>query len=314
MPTTSITFQSSNCIAAWPSKRSDFPTHFQLAYWWSPHAFPTDLKENGWRFYSTSLPILQSDTEPKMCLTTLGVSKNQLWAETCQIMRSDKNQHKRQKFWTEFDKRKLMASVGKLKGTKIFVKPKLLWRERILEKSLLNLRYHLIQNGFDKQLFRKLDLKLFYNAQKIDSSKPIQEIINFLSTLSQSDQWLCSIPIKCSLSNVQGLTSINKQASLLDFALVKSVDILFITETWLNNHVDNRILSLFGQYEVISRCDRITGPHGGVAFLAKQNIFSQIHVLSLPLSYDFVSSIVWLQPRNLAILFILVYLPPFSSP
>ena len=88
----------------------------------------------------------------------------------------------------EFDKRKLMASVGQLKGTKIFVKPKLLWRERILEKSLLNLRYHLIQNGFDKQLFRIRDLKLFYNAQKIDSSKPIQEIINFLSTLSQSDQ------------------------------------------------------------------------------------------------------------------------------
>ena len=110
------------------------------------------------------------------------------------------------------------------------------------------------------------------------------------------------------------MTSINKQASLLDFALVKSVDILFITETWLNNHVDNRILSLFGQNEVISRCDRINGPHGGVAVLAKQNIFSQVHVLSLPLSYDFVSSIVWLQPRNLAKLFILVYLPPFSSP
>ena len=88
----------------------------------------------------------------------------------------------------EFDKRKLMASVGQLKEAKIFVKPKMLWRERILEKSLLNLRYHLIQNGFYKQLFRIREIKLFYSEQKIDSSKPIQEFINFLSTLSQSDQ------------------------------------------------------------------------------------------------------------------------------
>ena len=84
----------------------------------------------------------------------------------------------------EFDMRKIMPKTGSLKGKRIFVKPKLLWRDRLLEKSLLAYRYNLIQNGFKKQLFRIRDLKLFYNVHEIDTSNDIQATIGQLSNLS----------------------------------------------------------------------------------------------------------------------------------
>ena len=68
---------------------------------------------------------------------------------------------------TEFDKRKVMANARLLKGSNLFVKPKLLWKERLIEKTLLSLRYELTQNGFSKNLFRSRDLKLFYNGHHI---------------------------------------------------------------------------------------------------------------------------------------------------
>ena len=44
---------------------------------------------------------------------------------------------------SKFDKRKKMSNVGLLKGTKLFVKQKLLWRDRMVEKSLPDTRYKL---------------------------------------------------------------------------------------------------------------------------------------------------------------------------
>ena len=38
--------------------------------------------------------------------------------------------------------------------------------------------------------------------------------------------------------------------------MVNSVDLLFITETWLHNSIDSKCLSLFGQFEVLCRTDR----------------------------------------------------------
>ena len=88
------------------------------------------------------------------------------------------------KLSTEFDKRKVMANARLLKGSNLFVKPKLPWKERIIEKTLLSLRYELTQNGFSKNLFRIRDLKLFYNGHHIDSSSPVKDIIKQLSDLN----------------------------------------------------------------------------------------------------------------------------------
>ena len=88
------------------------------------------------------------------------------------------------KLSTEFDKRKVMANARLLKGSNLFVKPKLLWKERLIEKTLLSLRYELTQNGFSKNLFRIRDLKLFYNGHHIDSSSPVKDIIKQLPDLN----------------------------------------------------------------------------------------------------------------------------------
>ena len=84
------------------------------------------------------------------------------------------------KLSTEFDKRKVMANARLL----ITVKPKLIWKERLIEKTLLSLRYELTQNCFSKNLFRIRDLKLFYNGHHIDSLSPVKNIIKQLPDLN----------------------------------------------------------------------------------------------------------------------------------
>ena len=88
------------------------------------------------------------------------------------------------KLSTDFDKRKVMANARLLKGSNLFVKPKLLWKERLIEKTLLSLRYELNRNGFSKNIFRIRDLKLFYNGHHIDSSSPVKDIIKQLPDLN----------------------------------------------------------------------------------------------------------------------------------
>ena len=82
------------------------------------------------------------------------------------------------KLSADFDKRKIMAIARRLKGINFFVKPKLLWKDRLIVKALISVRYELTQIGFQKHIFRIRDLKLYCNAHLIDSSSPIQEIIN----------------------------------------------------------------------------------------------------------------------------------------
>ena len=82
------------------------------------------------------------------------------------------------------DKTKVMANARLLKRSNLFIKPKLLWKERLIEKTLLSLRYELTQNGFSKNLFRIRDLKLFYIGHHIDSSSPVEDIIKQFSDLN----------------------------------------------------------------------------------------------------------------------------------
>ena len=77
---------------------------------------------------------------------------------------------------TGFDKRCVMANVKNLKGIPIFVKPKLCWKNRQNEKSLLGLRYNLVQQGFDKQIFRITNLTLVYYAVTVDPSQTLSKV------------------------------------------------------------------------------------------------------------------------------------------
>ena len=73
-----------------------------------------------------------------------------------------------------FDRRIAMSNVSRLKGTKLFVKPKYLWRERLVEKSLLQIRYNLCLQKFEKSKFRIRNLKLFYDATPIDDTHKLK--------------------------------------------------------------------------------------------------------------------------------------------
>ena len=79
-----------------------------------------------------------------------------------------------------FDKRLLMSNVSKLKSTAVFVKPKLCWKDRLIEKELLHARFEMVKKGADRSLFRIRDLKLFYNASPVD----VSDIDKFMMTIN----------------------------------------------------------------------------------------------------------------------------------
>ena len=90
-------------------------------------------------------------------------------------------------FDCEHDKRLLMANAYLLKNSHVFVKPKLKWSDRQKEKSLLKLRYDLIQSGFDRKFFRIRDLKLFYSGTEINDNEPFDSISGFLGTIDTNN-------------------------------------------------------------------------------------------------------------------------------
>ena len=84
----------------------------------------------------------------------------------------------------ENEKADVMKNAYRLQGTKIFVKPKLKWKERLKERGLLKLRYEPCQNRFDKSLFRLPDLNLFFNGTRIDETSTFEDISEPLKQIS----------------------------------------------------------------------------------------------------------------------------------
>ena len=70
---------------------------------------------------------------------------------------------------SRYDRRITLSNCHLLKGTKVFAKPKLCCKDRLIEKDLLHKRFELIQLGIDRDLLRLRDLKLFHNGMQIDS-------------------------------------------------------------------------------------------------------------------------------------------------
>ena len=84
----------------------------------------------------------------------------------------------------ENEKADVMKNAYRLQGTKIFVKPKLRWKERLKENGLLILGYELCQNRFDQSLFRLRDLNLFFNGTRIDETSTFEDISKHLKQIS----------------------------------------------------------------------------------------------------------------------------------
>ena len=114
--------------------------------------------------------------------------------------------------------------------------------------------------------------------------------------------------------NACSLTTIPKRAHLLDYLIVNQIDITFITETWFDETLNDKVASLFGQYTVIGRRDRCNGPRGGVIALKK--LFTNIDISNVPLldRFDFACAFLLNSRSETPVLLLLIYLPPSKSP
>ena len=85
------------------------------------------------------------------------------------------------------DKKLIMSKVSLLKGSGIFVEPKLKWNDRQKEKALLSLRFALVNLGLKRELLRIRDLKLFYDGKVLDENLSADVIFaSFRSDLTSS--------------------------------------------------------------------------------------------------------------------------------
>ena len=185
---------------------------------------------------------------------------------------------------------------------------KLLWKERPKEKSLIELRYNLA----NKELLRIRNLTLHYNGTALDENKLFGEI---LYQLEQSPSSTSSIPHKfyCCLPNAHGLLSLEKRSTLLDYLNSNGIDILFVTETWLDKTYVNKTLSVYGQFGVFSRTDRQSSKNGGVTLLLRRPSTAKLIEVPLIDKFDFASGVVLFLQNNVALQIRLVYLPPKNS-
>ena len=75
-----------------------------------------------------------------------------------------------------------MASACMLKGTGMFVKPKLNWRNRQKGKTLLGLSYNLINKGLERNLMHFRNLQLFYDGKLLTDQLSPDELLSALAS------------------------------------------------------------------------------------------------------------------------------------
>ena len=106
--------------------------------------------------------------------------------------------------------------------TPVYVKKFLSQDDRRPEKELLARRYEMVTTeGKDKKDFRIKKLKLFYKNELVEIST----------------QSLC--PRKCLLVNCQSICSFGKRYALTKLCNINSVNLVFLTETWLYSEISN---------------------------------------------------------------------------
>ena len=109
------------------------------------------------------------------------------------------------------------------------------------------------------------------------------------------------------------MTSENKHVDLLALLEVHNIDLLFLSETWLNPLFDDEFCSLFGTFHVVTRTDRFHGTHGGVIILCHRNSALNISEIVIDNIYDFAVGATLQNSRNSVALFILFYQPTATS-
>ena len=128
-----------------------------------------------------------------------------------------------------------MSNANLFKGTNVFVQQKLCLKDRLKEKELLLARYRLLGIGADRALFRVRDLKWFYRGSLVDISDldRFRESItaeNSLDTKSQGRESKRLMFPKC-VSSTLLAQQLSINAVVLDYSLLRTIELLFLTET-----------------------------------------------------------------------------------
>ena len=82
-----------------------------------------------------------------------------------------------------------LTTVKQLKGSNLFLRPKLIWRVRWIEKFLHDIRYNLQQNDLDRNLFRICDMMFFLQRHKNRLTFSFNEVIVISKLNGQSSFW-----------------------------------------------------------------------------------------------------------------------------
>ena len=94
--------------------------------------------------------------------------------------------------------------------------------------------------------------------------------------------------------------------------MLNEIEIVVLTETWLDTKTLSENFTLFGQFEVVTRVDRPDGQHGGVVVLRRKisNVTTKEIIVNLD---QFFGVCFVVENSSQALVFICVYLPPKTS-
>ena len=100
--------------------------------------------------------------------------------------------------------------------------------------------------------------------------------------------------------NCRSILTIERKIKLDNLLRIHQPDIVALSETWLDKHIENTAVFCTDVYEVIHRSDRKTGPQGGVLIAvetsSKLNIIDDQSVIFYFGSYLFVKLNNLMQP------------------
>ena len=110
--------------------------------------------------------------------------------------------------------------------------------------------------------------------------------------------------------NSQSICSIEKRQNLNKVCTVKTVSLVFLTETWFSNDVKNSEVFLGNSSTVIARSDRFSGIQGGVLVGASNDVNLNFMDVSIA-DYEFSLACVVVDVK--LICFVLIHFPPSTS-
>ena len=162
----------------------------------------------------------------------------------------------------------------------------------------------------EKSEFKIKSESLVFGTYTIDCNKEVQSECDRTLGKGNSSSWLLN-DIKPLSYNCRSILTTEKKIKLDNLLRIHQSDIVALSETWLDNYVENTAVFCTDVYEVIHRSDRKTGPHGGVLIAVKTS--SKLNVIvDQSVIFDF-GSYLFVKLNSLMLCVTAIYNPPHDS-